>query len=364
MAAFRLGAAVFLLAPLLVSRPAFAGRDWAQSGPPGASALAIDPTDARRVFAAVPSTDVATSEIFLSSDRGASWQSVGVAGLSITTMAAGPSGAIFAAGSEVTPGDFPVSLAAVWESVDSGANWRASYRSGFCNNAQVLAASPVDPPVAYVGDNVTCHGFGGALLQSAGGTTWSDVSPPLPPDPPLEDFQPVAAFGLAPSDPPVLYLFQRGAWRSEDAGASWTPIADPEEGLAVALGYDSLAVDAVSSAVVYAIAGNQIVRSLDSGATWLATSLSGDIRQLLTDPSIPDFVAARSENVVFVSADRGTTWRALPPVGVTIDDLAVGGGAIYVATASGVFTFHDVRVIPVAGPVPAPVANPAARSPR
>jgi hypothetical protein len=355
-AAVRLGFAFTLLVSSLASRPASAGRAWTQSGPPGASALAVDPGDSRRVFAAVPSPDVATSEIFLSAASGASWRDVGSAGLSITEMAAGPSGAIYAAGFENQPGDLPVSIAAVWKSVDSGASWRAAYRSGFCNNVQILAASPVDPPAAYLGDNVICHGFGGSLFGSVDGSaTWNDVSPPLPADPPLEDFQPVAGFAIAPSNQQVLYLLQRGAWRSEDAGASWMPIADPLDGLGIDFGFDSLAVDAVSSGLVYAIAGHQVVRSLDSGATWQATPLSGDIRQLRTDPSVPDFVAARSESVVFVSFDRGMTWRALSPVGVPINDLAVGGGGIYVATGSGILTFHDVSVIPPVRALPGAV---------
>jgi len=364
-AAVRLAVVVSLLVPFLASRSAFAGRAWTQSGPPGASGLAVDPGDPPRVFAAVPSLDGTASEIFVSSDAGASWRDAGRAGLSVTRMAAAPSGVIYAAGFEVSPGDFPVSIAAVWKSVDSGTNWRASYRSGFCNNVQILAASPVDPLLVYLGDNVICHGFGGSLFGSIdGGATWNDASPPLPPDPPLEDFQPVAGFGIAPSQPQVLYLLQRGAWRSEDAGASWMPIADPGGEMGVDPGYDALAVDPDSSALVYSIAGNRVVRSVDSGATWQATPLSGDIRQLLTDPAVPDFVAARSEKVVFVSSDRGMTWRALPPVGVSINDLAVGGGGLYVATGRGVFTFHDVRIVPVPEPVPAAVAAPALRPPR
>lgn len=353
--AARLGAVLCLLLPVLPSRTASAGRAWTESGPSGAAALAVDPADPRRVFAAVPSPDVAASEIFLSSDAGASWRDVGMAGLSITEIAAGASGVLYASGFEAVQGDFPYSIAAIWKSVDSGANWRAAYRSGFCNGVQILAASPVDPSLVYAADNTVCHGFGGRLLQSEnGGATWNSVSPPLPPDPPLEDFQPVDGFAVAPSDLRILYLLQRGAWRSEDGGASWSPIADPGAPVAIDFGDDALAVDAGSPSRVYSSDGHQVFRSLDSGSTWQATPLSGDIRQLLTDPTVADVVVARSETEVFVSSDGGTTWRALPPIGVTIDDLAVGGGEIYAATGLGVFTFHDVRVIPSAPDQPAP----------
>ncbi|HET9793068.1 MAG TPA: hypothetical protein VFS34_01305 [Thermoanaerobaculia bacterium] len=201
------------------------------------------------------------------------------------------------------------------------------------------------------------------MKSDDGGATWNDVSPPLPPDPPLEDFQPVAGLAVAPSDPGVLYLLQGAGWRSDDAGANWMPLAIPGDAFGSGSGFDALAVDAGSPSRVYSSDGHQVFRSLDSGSTWQATPLSGDIRQLLTDPTVADVVVARSETEVFVSSDGGTTWRALPPIGVTIDDLAVGGGEIYAATGMGVFTFHDVRVIPSAPDQPAPATRRLAAGP-
>ncbi|HET7452125.1 MAG TPA: hypothetical protein VFL12_05255 [Thermoanaerobaculia bacterium] len=57
---------------------------------------------------------------------------------------------------------------------------------------------------------------------------------------------------------------------------------------------------------------------------------------------------ARTADAVFVSTDRGMSWRTLPSIGSSpINDLMSAGGRMFAATSDGIYAFHDLRVIGV-----------------
>jgi len=342
---------VITLALLTIANPALraAGRAWTSSGPGAATAAAVDIADARTVWTAVPASTGVT-EIFQSDDGATTWRPVGTVPLSwVTRFSPGLSGILYAAGYETVNGDFPVSLPAIAKSTDRGATWRVVYTSGFCDVVPVLEVDPRDPSVAFAADDISCHGFGGTLLRTTdGGAAWSSISPSFPPG----VFPDVSGFALAPSDPSVLYLVQGGGWRSDDGGESWTAIPSPG-------GF--LAVDPASSRLIYEAdyVNGGVFRSDDGGMTWAPSGLTGraGILQVLTDPFVPDSVFARTWTDIFASFDRGVTWRTLPALGRTINDLSVAGGRVSVATDDGVFVFHDVRATAVPATDPARISG-------
>ena len=87
----------------------------------------------------------------------------------------------------------------------------------------------------------------------------------------------VSAIAIHPHDANILYAggAQGGVWRSDDRGASWTPLTDDECSLAMG----SIAIDPVNPDIVYAGTGEQhfsgdsyygcgVLRSLDGGDSW------------------------------------------------------------------------------------------------
>ncbi|MYA42843.1 MAG: hypothetical protein F4Z31_13970 [Gemmatimonadetes bacterium] len=87
----------------------------------------------------------------------------------------------------------------------------------------------------------------------------------------------VSAIAIHPRNPAVLYIggAQGGVWKSEDRGASWTPLTDYECSLAMG----SIAIDPVNPDIIYAGTGEQhfsgdsyygcgMLRSVDGGTTW------------------------------------------------------------------------------------------------
>ncbi|MFZ2873230.1 MAG: hypothetical protein WAZ94_01970 [Phycisphaerales bacterium] len=146
-----------------------------------------------------------------------------------------------------------------------------------------------------------------------------------------------------------------GVWRTDDAGASWTPLTDHLPGLAIG----AITIDPTNPDILYAGTGEAnfanhsrygvgIYKSIDAGATW--TRLAQDafsgrcISRIIVDPALPTRVYAAVTRAggfpelaaakghpgapgpvgLFRSDDAGHTWAALdglPELSVT--DLAM-----------------------------------------
>src|SRR5439155_11515807 len=120
-----------------------------------------------------------------------------------------------------------------------------------------------------------------------------------------------------------------GIWRSNDAGANWSPLTDAQPTLFTG----AIAIAPSNPSVIYAGTGNPtvasysytghgILKSIDDGATWSlvgATTFDREtISQIVVSPTDPDTlyvaVSQASQNGgtlttgIFKSTDGGATW--------------------------------------------------------
>ena len=143
-------------------------------------------------------------------------------------------------------------------------------------------------------------GGSGALFRNAPTAAgWSGLSLPT-----------VFSFGVAPTNPSVLYAGTRGRiFKSQDGGLNWAEVSGGISSFATAL-----AVSPGDSETIYAgTAGSGVFKSSDGGKTWdeagkeLQTTA---VRSLAIDPSNPSVVFAGKDGGIFVSENAGKSWTA------------------------------------------------------
>jgi hypothetical protein len=274
-----------------------AGLTWtALPTPPAPSVIAIDPSDARTLFAA------AGGQVHKTTDAGAAWTPVlPTGGLQVLAIAVSPadSNLVF-----VALAQFSASFQ-VHRSLDGGATWtriEGPIQGATCIfSVPVLVPHPTDTSRVlrssgcYAGRDVPS---GDTLDQSLDrGATWATLFHPRP-------LFPDRLIGGMGSRPDRWYL-------SAHFGAS--------------------------------PGGGKLFRSDDDGATWaeiLAFASGPSVVGAAYDPSDPDHVfAALTTAVVMRSDDAGASWTDLPTGPTQIADLLLTPGrqALLAATNQGVW---------------------------
>jgi photosystem II stability/assembly factor-like uncharacterized protein len=149
----------------------------------------------------------------------------------------------------------------------------------------------------------------------------------------------VAAVAGTPQNTNLYYLGTAGAgvWKSENAGATWSPVFD---GKAVS-SIGAVAIDPTNQSIVYAGTGESnprndvsygdgLYKTTDGGKTWKNIGLGGTrhISRIAIDPKNPKHVVVGALGDVFAdSTDRG--------VYVTFDGGATWTKSLYVGPKSG-----------------------------
>ncbi|HKW67325.1 MAG TPA: hypothetical protein VJP04_08565 [Terriglobales bacterium] len=264
------------------------GKNWTNVGLPDSQqipALAVDPHDPNRVFAAVlghPYGPSSERGIYRSTDGGRSWQRVlykdeNTGGCDI----------------EMDPANPNVLYACMWEAREGP--WE---------------------------DNNEFNGTAGGLFKSSdGGTTWQQLTNGLP-----KNLVQVNV-AIAPSQPSRLYATVAttepgdyesaaglGFYRSDDAGQTWHEITKDARP-AMRIGGGDLPiprVDPKNADVVYS-ASIVTVRSTDGGKTW--TSLRGapggdDYQNLWISPDNSNVILLVSDQGAIVTVNGGRTWSS------------------------------------------------------
>jgi photosystem II stability/assembly factor-like uncharacterized protein len=258
-----------------------AGKTWTHLGLGDGQqipALAIDPRDSNRIFAAVLGHPYGPSEergIFRSSDGGQTWQK-----LIYKNENTGGSDV------EIDPSDPDVVYASLWEAREGP--WE---------------------------DNNLFNGTAGGLFKSTdGGNTWHALTHGLPSDLSQIDV------AVAPSDPHRLYATVAtsggtlGVYRSDDSGQSWARVTDDPRPAGRIGGGDLPVpkVDPKNPDIVYS-ASTVTMKSTDGGKTW--SSFRGapggdDYQNLWINPNNPNIIVLVSDQGALVTVNGGTTWSS------------------------------------------------------
>lgn len=258
-----------------------AGKTWTHLGlrdTQGIPALAVDPHNPNRVFAAALGHPYGANEergIYLSTDGGQNWQKV----LSKDANVGGSD-------AQIDPSNPDIVYASLWE----------------------VRLGPWEDGNQY-------SGTGGSLFKSIdGGKTWRPLTNGLPKgiiqvDVAIAASQPSRLYASVGTNEPSV-----GIYRSDDAGESWTRITtDPRP--AGRIGGGDLPVprvDPKNPDVVYS-ASTVTMRSTDGGKTW--TSFRGapggdDYQNLWINPNFPNIILLVSDQGALVSVNSGQTWSS------------------------------------------------------
>ena len=258
-----------------------AGKTWTHLGLRDGQqipALAVDPRDPNKVFAAVLGHPYGPSEergIFRSTDGGQTWQKV----ISKDENTGGSD-------VEIDPSNPDVVYASMWEAREGP--WE---------------------------DGNEFNGSGGGLFKSTdGGSTWHQLTNGLP-----KDLSQVY-IAIAPSDPKRLYASLSQAtgklsvYRSDDAGDSWTQVTtDPRPAGRIGGGDLSIPkVDPKNADLLYVVS-TVTMRSSDGGKTWSGfrgAPGGDDYQNLWINPNNGNIILIVSDQGAIVTVNAGASWSS------------------------------------------------------
>lgn len=276
-------------------------------------ALAVDPLDAARVYAAT------NDGVYRSDDQGAVWQPTG---------AGAPASVLSLAVSRLAPGRLYAGTggSGVFTSTNGGASW-APANGGIAN--QVVTALLAD-----VGDSVSVVATteDGLYFTGNGGASWqASVAPAR-----------VAGVQLAPGvEPGDVYAGTRGAgvFVSRDRGAGF--LASSTGMLRTQV--QALAIDPSLDSRVLAATSGGLYRSTNGGLDWTPSNTGmthADVAAVAFSPQrSATLLAGTIDGGAFRSIDAGITWQRIAGLGFPrVSALAPDGveaGVWYAATAGG-----------------------------
>ncbi|MGH9492204.1 MAG: WD40/YVTN/BNR-like repeat-containing protein, partial [Terriglobales bacterium] len=300
--------------------------------------IAVAPSDPNILYVAsgegLPRPDLSVGNgIYKSTDAGKTWTHLGLEdGQQIPALAVDPRdpNRVFAAVLGHPYG--PNQERGIFRSTDGGKTWqKVLYKDENTGGADVQI-DPSNPDVVYASlwqtrrgpweDNNEYSGAGGGLFKSTdGGSTWRALTVGLP-----RDLVQVHV-AIAPSQPSRLYaVFSTtakteyasgkglGFYRSDDGGANWSSVTDdPRPKMKIGGGdLPIVRVDPKNADVVYSTS-LVLVRSTDGGKSW--TSIRGapggdDYQNLWINPNDPNTILLVSDQGALVTVNGGRTWSS------------------------------------------------------
>ncbi|HXI13648.1 MAG TPA: hypothetical protein VNM92_13545 [Thermoanaerobaculia bacterium] len=369
---------LFLTSPF--ASPLIAGpNSWTSSGPQGGStaAIAIDPQSPSTLYAGSPygvlkSTDGAVTWAFsffrrpgriwsiavnplspnevaaagdsiliTSRDYGQSWMTIDLT-QGADVVAFGADGTLYA--SYRSPLQKSRDLGASWSPASGGLPAIATVRelAGDPSSAGTLFATAggkifkslnggnqwTTTAPAGVGDPVAlailpsgallAGGLKGISKSTNGGSSWINLNNGLPTRLTRDGSDFVTDIAIDSEDPQLLYasLLYSGIYSSMDGGSSWQASGEPTSSSTPA------AVVARAGLAYAASQSRGILRTQDRGATWLLSNRGYSTQEVRFVKPMPDdlmmLFAGTFDNGLFVTADRGQTWRAVLGLPVTV----------------------------------------------
>lgn len=326
------------------------------NGGPYIYSLAIDPQNTATVYAGVSFlSDFAVAGglgVYRSDDAGNSWYAAnkGIEDRTVYALAIDPATptTLFAAGKAYSSLFGPAN---VFRSTDGGASWSVSLPLLF-DYVSDLAIDPQAPETTYAATT------GGVFKTTDGGNTWIAMNSGL-------TITNVSSLAINPIDSSIVYAGTRGGgvFKSINAGSSWTAVNTGLTGSWVR----ALEMDLQSPGTLYAGLEEHraIFKTTNHGATWTpvnsglpaahigASSFGWNIDSLAVDPVTPAIVYAATElNGVFKSVNGGDQWSQTTLNNTRVFSIAVstasnvyvgdGTGRVYIRSDAGTWTYADL----------------------
>ena len=293
-------------------------------------AIAVAPSDPNFVYVASgeglqrPDLSVGNG-IYKSIDAGKCWTHLGLRdGQQIPALAVDPrdKNRLFAAVLGHPYGANPER--GVFRSTDGGVTWDKVLYIDENTGASDVAIDPANPNTIYAGfwegrqapwefGNAYNGAHGGLYKSTDGGRTWNKLTRGLPAD------AGQTYIAIAPGDSRRLYASVAAAgsvqiYRSADAGATWTSVTTDARPIGRIGGGDLpvVRVDPKNADIIYSTS-TVAWRSTDAGKSW--TGIKGapggdDYQNLWINPNNPDIILLVSDQGAAVSVNGARTWSS------------------------------------------------------
>ena len=297
-------------------------------------AIAIAPSDPNVVYVASgeglqrPDLSVGNG-IYKSLDAGKTWEHLGLRdGQQIPALAVDPrnKNRVFAAVLGHPYG--PNTERGIFRSTDGGENWEKVLYIDENTGASDVAIDPVNSNILYAGlwegrqapwefGNAYNGTHGGLYKSTDGGTTWNKLFLGLPAD------AGQTYIAIAPSNPRRIYATiasggtggnQVQIYRSSDSGLNWEPATKDTRPVGRIGGGDlpMPKVDPKNPDILYSTS-TVTWRSTDAGQTW--TGIKGapggdDYQNIWINPDNPDIILLVSDQGAAVSVNGARTWSS------------------------------------------------------
>ena len=294
-------------------------------------AIAVAPSDPNIVYVSSgeglhrPDLSVGNG-IYKSTDAGKTWTHLGlVDGQQIPALAVDPRdpNKVFAAVLGHPYG--PSEERGIYRSTDGGQTWQRVISKDENTGGSDVEIDPQNPDVIYASmwearegpweDNNEVNGTGGGLFKSTdGGSTWHPLTNGLPKD--LSQIY----VAIAPSDPRRLYATLAAAsgklsvYRSDDGGDSWAQITnDPRP--AGRIGGGDLSIPKVDpkNPDIVIVVSTVTMRSTDGGKTWSGfrgAPGGDDYQNLWINPNNGNIILIVSDQGAIITVNGGASWSS------------------------------------------------------
>jgi hypothetical protein len=188
--------------------------------------------------------------------------------------------------------------AGLFRTADSGSSWAESDSGLVPTDLSAVVFDPTDPQVVYAASATA-----GVWTSADDGVTWAPCSGTLP-------SEHVSALAVSSTAPATVFAGDGSGdvETSTDGCATWTPRAGAKLPGAVS----AIAVSPGAPLIVYAASASGLRRSDDGGASWSPVR-GGSSTTLVVDAADPDRIWSGDAT----SSDGGTSWAPLGPPGLT-----------------------------------------------
>jgi photosystem II stability/assembly factor-like uncharacterized protein len=311
------------------------GRTWSpifdHESTQSIGAIAVAPSDPNIIYVGSgeglhrPDLSVGNG-IYKSTDAGKTWTHLGLRdGFQIPALAIDPRdpNRVFAAvlGHPYGPNE----ERGLFQTTDGGQTWEKTLYKDENTGASDVEIDPSNPDVIYASmwevregpweDGNEVNGTGGGLFKSTdGGSTWRPLANGLPKD--LSQLY----VAIAPTDSKRLYATvgsasgALGVYRSDDAGESWSKITDDPRPSGRIGGGDLPIphVDSKNADIIYSDS-TVTTKSTDGGKTWFGfrgAPGGDDYQNLWINPNNPNIILLVSDQGALVTVNGGESWSS------------------------------------------------------